>query len=231
MQEMGLDDGMVYSGASAGSGLAVLVASGVEAGRICNKAAELLEPFQGLNILRHSDVLISFADAFLEHFIDEETVVKLGGRVHVSITQLSPFQNQLVSDFEDKRDLCKAIRASCHIPSPRVPTVPFRGHRCIDGGATRNTPLVGERCLTVSPFSFGRRCDIQPKKRLNPFRAIMIPSPAQAQELYRWGREDGLRKFESLEQGEELRRKKKEGDILVSKVKRIDPSPIHSTIT
>jgi hypothetical protein len=210
LQELGIDKTLHYSGASAGSGLGVLVASGIDAHLISSKAIELLAPFKGQNILRNPQVLISFADAFLDHFIDGDSLGKIDGRVYISITQISPFRNLLVNEFSDNKDLCRAIRASCHIPSPRLPTVLFRGMRCIDGGVTRNTPLISERCLTVSPFSFGRRCDIQPRKRLNPLRALVVPSPDQADLLFRQGREDALRKLEELSQGGTLNKKKSE---------------------
>ena len=48
---------MKYAGASAGSGLSVLLASDVDASRIFDVAKEILEPIVE-NILRHPELLV-----------------------------------------------------------------------------------------------------------------------------------------------------------------------------
>ena len=70
-------------------------------------------------------------------FITPDTLSKIGERVHI-ITTPFPYRNRMVHQFTDTEDLCRAIRASCHIPSLRYPTATFRGKRRIDGGFTRN---------------------------------------------------------------------------------------------
>lgn len=201
LQEAKLVDGMRFAGASAGSGLATLVAAGVEAGAICQKAVEILEPYTGKNILLRPDVLLTFAESFLEAFVSEDTLSRIGDRVHISITRLRRMQNWQVHRFENTEDLCRAIRASCHIPSPRRRTVKFRGYRCLDGGFSSNTPRIGDRCLAVSPFAVGRHVDVRPQTPLNPARAVVVPSPRQAEELFQLGHADGRRFVSALAGG------------------------------
>jgi predicted patatin/cPLA2 family phospholipase len=110
-------------------------------------------------------------------------------------------QNWQVNRFTDIGDLCRAIRASCHIPSPRRRSVRFRGQACIDGGFSSNTPIVGERCLCVSPFRFSRQADIRPSDKVNPMRALLVPSRMQADDLFRRGRDDGKRFLQALADG------------------------------
>lgn len=193
LQQAGLTEQIRYAGASAGSGLSVMLASGIDAQQICNTAIEILTPHQGKNVLVNPKVLKEFADSFLDAFIDEQTLPKIGDRVHISITKLLPFRNQLVHRFSDIDDVCRAIRASCHIPSVRYPYVYFRGKRCIDGGFTRNNPKVGSSCLRVSPFFFDPRMKIAPRRPTPPWWGVIIPSPKRAQKLFEQGAKDAQR--------------------------------------
>jgi len=191
----------LFAGTSAGSGLATLVASGVDAGQIHRTAAAILAPYAGRNILTSPDVLVAFADQFLHEFIDDHILERIGERVHISITRLRPLGNLCINEFRSVPDLCRAIRASCHIPSLRRRSVYFRGQSCIDGGFSSNTPVVIPSTLTVSPFLVGPHVDIRPRRPVNPIRAVMVPSPAQAEALFQQGARDAHRLLDSLEQG------------------------------
>lgn len=201
LQRAKLVEGMHFAGASAGSGLATLIAAGIDAERICETAIELLAPFAGANILRRPDIPIAFAHRFLGAFVDDDVLARIGDRVHISITAVAPLRNVRVNRFHDVDDLRNAIRASCHIPSWRHRSVRFRGGACVDGGFTRNTPLVGERCLTVSPFAMSRNVDIAPTTPLNPLRAVAIPDRKRARALFDRGVADGHRYLERLQRG------------------------------
>ena len=190
LQQAGLTDDLLYAGASAGSGLSVLLASGVDAQDIYQTASDILDPYQGKNILRHPLILKEFADVFLQTFVTEQTLAKIGQRVHISITTLFPFRNRLINQFEDVEDLCRAIRASCHIPSVRYPSVTFRGKKCVDGGFTRNNPKVGKVCLRVSPFFFDPRMKINPKRPTPFWWAVIVPKSKRAKKLFEQGAKD-----------------------------------------
>ena len=190
LQQAGMTDGVLYAGASAGSGLSVLMASGIEATSIYQTASEILAPHKGKNILSHPVLLKEFATSFLHSFIDSKTLSKIENRVHISITTLKPFRNQLVNQFTDVEDLLQAIRASCHLPSIRYPSISFRGQRCIDGGFTKNNPIVGTKCLRISPFFFDPRMRINPRRPTPPWWAAIIPSSKRAQKLFEQGAKD-----------------------------------------
>ena len=193
--------GTIFAGASAGSGLATLIASGVDAHRVHKTAASILQPFAGQNILTAPEVLVAFADQFLHEFIDDEILERIDDRVHISITRLRPLTNLSINHFRSVPDLCRAIRASCHIPSIARRSVYFRGQSCIDGGFSSNTPIIETSTLTVSPFWLGPKVDIKPRRALNPLRAAIIPTPRQAETLFRQGQHDAERYLDALEQG------------------------------
>ena len=185
-----------------------MLAQGNTAQEISSVAIDILKPFAGKNILVHPTILHHFADQFLQHFIRPSTVSSVNGRVFISITQLKPYTNIVVNHFHDQEDLCRAIRASCHIPSIRKRSVRFRGKRCIDGGFTNNSPIPHQQTLRISPFFFERAADITPSRSVAPWRAIQVPSENQAQELFQLGEKDALAYLEKIRQ-QKIQLKKK----------------------
>jgi predicted acylesterase/phospholipase RssA len=192
-QQAGLTDEILFAGASAGAGLSVLLASGVDMRLVHDTATELLAPHRGKNILSHPTMLKQFATSFLTQFVDAETLPKIGERVHISVTTLRPFGNHLINQFTDVEDLLQAIRASCHLPSFKYPSIQFRGRRCLDGGFTRNNPKVGQTCLRVSPFFFDPRMKINPRRLTPPWWGAIIPSTKRATKLFEQGIRDAER--------------------------------------
>jgi len=209
LQRAQLLEGKHLAGASAGSGLATFLAAGIDAEHVSETAIAFLAPFAGDNILRRPDIPIRFANHILDAFIDDDILDRIGDRVHISITSLTPPRRLKVNRFHGRDDLCSAIRASCHIPSRRYRSARFRGDRCVDGGFTQNTPLVGDRCLTVSPFAMSRHVDISPTRAINPLRAVVIPDPERARALFARGLADGDRYLERLARGEVALKPKK----------------------
>ena len=199
LQRRGLSPELLFAGSSAGSGLSALLAGGVDAREILSVASELLHPHRGKNLLFSPLVLQDFADRFLETFVDDALHEAIGKRVHISITRIKPWGNLLVNQFTSAEDLRQAIRASCHIPSVRYPSVMFRGQRCIDGGFSVNNPSVGQRCLRVSPFFFDLRMKIRPRRFTPPWWTVIAPSAGRAQRLFSQGAQDGERYLKSVE--------------------------------
>ena len=191
LQRRGLSPDLLYAGSSAGSGLSVLLAGGVDAREVFNVASELLHPHRGKNILFYPSVLQDFADRFRETFVDDAVYEAIGTRVHISITRIKPWGNLLVNQFMNTEDLRQAIRASCHLPSVRHPSVMFRGEKCIDGAFSVNNPSVGQRCLRVSPFFFDLRMKIRPRRLTPPWWTIIAPSARRARQLFDQGAQDG----------------------------------------
>ena len=192
LQEYGIDDTIRFAGASAGSGLSVLLAQGIDAKEIADVAINILRRHKHRNILSNPAILLEFADSFMEHFINDSTVDTIQNRVSLSITSLKPMENLLVNQFSDKEDLCRAIRASCHIPSPRIRSVSFRGRRCIDGGFSNNQPMLATDTLSVSPFFFDLKADIRPSKKIPPWWVVIVPSEQKAWDFFELGKRDAL---------------------------------------
>ena len=145
---------------------------GSDASEIASVAVDLLKRHQHANILYRGDVLLGFANGFLGHFLNTETLPKIGNRVSVSITRVPSIKNIMVNTFHDLSDLSAAVRASCHIPSRQMRTVRFRHMRCMDGGFSNNSPILTPRTLRVSPFFFDARADIFPAPKVAPWWAI-----------------------------------------------------------
>ncbi|XP_072235413.1 patatin-like phospholipase domain-containing protein 4 [Leuresthes tenuis] len=76
-------------------------------------------------------------------------------RLHISITHSKSGKNHIVSRFNSRDELIKALLASSFVPVyAGLKPLEFRGERWIDGGFTDSLPVlpVG-RTITVSPFA------------------------------------------------------------------------------
>ena len=179
-----------FAGASAGAGLSVLAAAGVPAQEITAQAVLLLKPYTRRNIIKNYRIPIDFGHAFLETFRNRLALDELSQRVAISITQLRPYRNILVQQFDSIDDIFAAVRASCHLPSWRYPYVRFRGRACIDGGVSWNNPIVGTQCLRISPLWMDSRADISPSKRINPWWGVHVPSSDLIWKMFEIGQRD-----------------------------------------
>jgi hypothetical protein len=199
LQQYGLPEDMHYAGSSAGAGLGVLLAQGSDASEIASVAVDILKRHQHANILYRSDVLLEFANGFLGHFLDLDTLPKIGNRVSISLTRVPSIKNVMVNTFHDLSDLGAAVRASCHIPSRQLRTVRFRHMRCMDGGFSNNSPILTPKTLRVSPFFFDARADIFPSPKVTPWWAVKVPSPAKAWEFFEQGEKDAVALLQKIQ--------------------------------
>ena len=124
------------------------------------------------------------------HFITEDTLPKVVGKVVISITLLRGFKNVLVEDFAGRNDLDAAIRGSCHLPSLKHPYTKFRRRRVIDGGFSNNCPSISSKSLRISPIVLDRRKQIRPTKTIGPWWGIVVPSPTRASKMFELGYKD-----------------------------------------
>ena len=125
MVERGWCPQLRFAGASAGAGLGVLLAQESDPEEIAEVAIEILSPHQGKNLLFRPSVLFDFADRFLDHFMQPNTVDEAQGRVSISITRVRKWIIGWSPDFIDQKDLEHAVRASSHLPSLRYRSVLF----------------------------------------------------------------------------------------------------------
>lgn len=200
LQEQRLDGTLKYAGASAGAGLCVLAAAGIPAMEIGRIAEALLKKHAKKNIVTHYRIPIYFGRHFLRYFKSDIDLEKINGRIGLSITQIKPYQNLLVSHFASLDEVFSAVRASCHLPSFRYPYVRFRGAACIDGGVSWNNPVLGNKCLRISPLWMDRRADVTPSERISPWWGFHVPPPDLIWRLVELGKKDCLSYLQSENQ-------------------------------
>lgn len=90
----------------------------------------------------------------MEEILPEDAHQRCEGTTFIAITKVKLYgalRSKRVSSFSNRRDLVKALLASCHLPvlSTGALTTSFRGRRVIDGGAC--LPRGDKRQLRASP--------------------------------------------------------------------------------
>jgi len=214
LQKLGVSPAMTYAGASAGAGLAFTMAAGLDARQV---AATMVDWMTELGVGRalKPSWAHQVGERFGNFFVTDETFDIAKGRLVVSITQVSPFANLCVREFDTPQDLRDALTASCFLPYPGQPTVQFRGRPCIDGGFTNNQPPAHSRTLRVSPFWFQIRSTIRATFRIQPHHALRVLSEAQAWTLFNAGYRDLCRWAEGGEASLPLQRARRAAQQLI----------------
>ncbi len=190
LYELGIPSDIRFAGASAGACMSVLMAQKTDPDEIAQVAIDILRPHKCKNLITNPKIMFHFADEFLGHFITEDTLPKVMGKVGISITLLRGFKNILVEEFTDRSDLDAAIRGSCHLPSAKHPYTKFRSRRVIDGGFSNNCPRISPNSLRISPIMLDRRKQIRPTKTIGPWWGIVVPSPIKASKMFELGYND-----------------------------------------
>ena len=72
--------------------MSVLMAQGTEPDEIAQVAIDILRPHKRKNLITNPKILFRFADEFLGHFITDDTLPKVVGKVGISITLLRGFK-------------------------------------------------------------------------------------------------------------------------------------------
>ena len=87
--------------------------------------------------------LKSVLHRFAEELLPENAHNLCSGKAFISITRLYPLGNELVSEFESREDLIRALLVSCHVPLwfDRQLWVNYKECRCMDGGLTSLIPV------------------------------------------------------------------------------------------
>lgn len=88
-------------------------------------------------------------------YLPENAYKVASGKLHVSLTRVSDWKNEIVSEFASNKELVDAVVCSSFIPFFSGMTPPkYKGVHYIDGGFTDNLPQHFEgTTITVSPFS------------------------------------------------------------------------------
>ncbi|XP_033834686.1 patatin-like phospholipase domain-containing protein 4 [Periophthalmus magnuspinnatus] len=150
----------------------------------------------------------------IDRILPSDAHSKANDRLYVSLTHSKTGKNQIVSKYNSREELLKALLASCFVPFyAGLKPVEFRGEMWVDGGFTDSLPILPfGRTVTVSPFS-GQQdvcpvhrglshrhlhlanmkvmASLENFKRLN--RALFPPTQSQMKEFYQEGFNDALR--------------------------------------
>lgn len=91
----------------------------------------------------------------IESFLPSDAHSRATDRLFISLTHSKTGKNLLVSQFNSRDELLKALLASSFVPLyAGLKPVEFRGETWIDGGFTDSLPILASgRTITVSPFS------------------------------------------------------------------------------
>ncbi len=189
LQRAGLLPRLSLAGASAGAGLAMALAGGLDARDIAAQMIEITGAYGEGRILRPAWAY-EVAQEFCRRFITPETYERSKNKIGISVTCAWPTRPWLVRHFESQDDMADALIASCFLPHRAHQYHTFRGLPCIDGGFSNNQPSLGKRCLKVSPFWFHAGSHIKPNMRVRPDYAMRVPTDQKAWWLFNRGRED-----------------------------------------
>ena len=121
-------------------------------------------------------------------FLDPDTHEKVNGRLFISMTNIRPFQNEVVSEWESTEDLVDCMQCSSFIPIVFEPKMwhYHRETRYVDGGFTNNK-------VTVHPDKPHIYITTN-KWRTNNYNWIWCYSDYMwAEQLYMWGKEDATK--------------------------------------
>ncbi|MBT6491802.1 MAG: hypothetical protein HOK97_18685 [Deltaproteobacteria bacterium] len=189
LQEAGLIEELSFAGASAGAGLSVALAGGLDARDVAAQMIEITGAYGAGRILRPAWAY-EVAQEFCRRFVTPETFERSTGRIAISVTSTRPAQSMVVTQFDSQADLADALTASCFLPHAAQRTHPFRNRPCIDGGFSNNQPTIGTRCLKVSPFWFQVGSHLRPSPRVRADFALKVPTAKRAWWLFDRGLRD-----------------------------------------
>ena len=189
LQQAGLVPNLSFAGASAGAGLAMALAGGLDARDIASEMIEITGAYGEGRILRPAWAY-EVAQEFCRRFVTPETYQLAKHRVAISVTCVWPTRPWLVRSFKNQDDMADALTASCFLPHRAQQAHTFRGRPCVDGGFSNNQPTFGEHCLKVSPFWFHAGSHVKPNLRVRPDFAMRVPSEQRAWWLFNRGTED-----------------------------------------
>lgn len=155
-------------------------------------------------------------DDFLEELLPPNAHRDLRNKVKISVTELPYLKNKIISDFNTRKELIKAVVGSSFIPvfSGYAPPS-FRGKRIVDGGFSDNVPFSKDSdVISVSPFpgDFDICPEEEPHYNFQHYfqianmalqfnvtswwrikKCIFVPSMAELQKIQRQGYRDTLK--------------------------------------
>nr|XP_036276162.1 1-acylglycerol-3-phosphate O-acyltransferase PNPLA3-like [Pipistrellus kuhlii] len=166
-----LRDARMFFGSSAGALHGVTFLSGLPLDHTLQVLADLVRSVRSraLGVLHPSFSMVRFLRETLHRHLPADVHTLISGRMCISLTRVSDWENVLVSDFRSKDEVVDALVCSSFIPFffGFIPPT-FRGVRYMDGGFSNSIPSLDDKAtITVSPF-LGEH-DICPKVKSTNF--------------------------------------------------------------
>ncbi|XP_032376633.1 patatin-like phospholipase domain-containing protein 2 isoform X2 [Etheostoma spectabile] len=146
-------------GASAGSLVAAAVVCEMSLSTIRDEMLNFAKQMKGFTFgpLNPSINVFHWLECILHKHVPSNAHQVANGRLFVSMTRLSDGKHIVMSEFQSKEDVIKALLCSCFVPVYCGMLPPsFNGVYYLDGGFSSMQPEVSLPCmqtLTVSPFS------------------------------------------------------------------------------
>ena len=193
-------DNVIFSGSSGGIIPSILLALDFDVDYYFEKIN--IPMFEELNSYRFGCIgklNNCFRNIFKKHLTDEG-FEKIKNIYHVSLTNCSNFENEIISGWKSKDDLLEGMLASSFIPifDSNKLTYSFRGKKYIDGSLSNSYPI---------PFDHLPSIVIKRDRwRKNNLNWLWIwTNPDWHRTLYNWGKEDAM---ENLHEFYDLLKKK-----------------------
>nr|KAF6277545.1 patatin like phospholipase domain containing 3 [Pipistrellus kuhlii] len=166
-----LRDARMFFGSSAGALHCITFLARIPLDLTLQVLADLVRSVRSraLGVLHPSFSMVRFLRETLHRHLPADVHTLISGRMCISLTRVSDWENVLVSDFRSKDEVVDALICSSFIPyfCGLIPPS-FRGVRYVDGGFTDSIPCVDDKAtITVSPFL--GECDICPKVKSTNF--------------------------------------------------------------
>ncbi len=123
-------------GASAGSITSSVLLADIDFDKALKLAIALTEKYQVYERkIGFGGLVGTMLDEWLNQMLDDSIDMKNFNNLHISLTPTKVAAPKLVTNFQDKKDLINAIKASCHIPLflDGRPFAKYRDESVIDG--------------------------------------------------------------------------------------------------
>ncbi|XP_070264962.1 1-acylglycerol-3-phosphate O-acyltransferase PNPLA3-like [Myotis yumanensis] len=166
-----LRDARMFFGASAGALHGVTFLARIPVDITLQVLRDFVESTRSraMGIFHPSFNLVRFLRESFHRHLPDNVHQLISGKMCISLTRVSDWENVLVSEFQSKDDVVDALICTSFIPyfCGLIPPT-FRGVRYVDGGLTNSVPCFDDKMtITVSPF-LGEH-DICPKVKSTNF--------------------------------------------------------------
>ena len=137
--------------------------------------------------------------SMVEHItslISSDTIDKMNGRLHVSLTRFPFMKNIIVNQFKNKKEFYDIMRATCCVPGI-FDKKPYKINNewYVDGGLTNNSPILNSNTLIIHGNN-QQKSFIAPSKKLETntmmkyIGPVFVPSNEEIDQMIEIGYQD-----------------------------------------